>query len=131
MKLGGNRIWKSDEEEMEARRNPWRTASPDEERFPRETSKRSLEDLVAQVVDGGKKRKVGGSFDPEREVGKGIPRMVKVGGMRWNEGIGGVEAALREAGVGFCEGRTSAKKKGYTRTRPVLPVRPAVQAHRT
>jgi len=26
---------------------------------------------------------------------------------------------------------TSAKKKGYTQTHPVLPVRPAVQAHRT
>ena len=104
IKLGENRIWKSEEEEMEARRNPWRTPSPEEERFPRETSKRSLEDLVAQVVDGGKKRKVGGSFDPEKGVGKGIPRMVKVGGVRWSEGIGGVEAALREAGVGFCEG---------------------------
>ena len=88
----------------EARRNPWRTLSPEEERFPRETSKRSLDDMVAQVVDGGKKRKVGGSFDPEKEVGKSIPRMIKIGGVRWNEGIGGVEAALREAGVGFCEG---------------------------
>jgi len=55
-------------------------------------------------VDGGKKRKVGGSFDPEKEEGKSIPRMVKVGGVRWEEGIGGVEAALREAGIGFCEG---------------------------
>ena len=82
IKLGVNRLWKSDEEEMEARRNPWRTPSPEEERFPRETSKRSLEDLVAQVVDGGKKRKVGGSFDPEKEVGKSIPRMIKIGGVR-------------------------------------------------
>ena len=104
IKLGENRIWKSEEEEMEARRNPWRTPSPEEERFPRVTSKRSLEDLVVQVVDGGKKRKVGGSVDPEKEVGKSIPRMVKIGGVRWNAGIGGVEAALRKAGVGFCEG---------------------------
>jgi len=62
--------------------------------------------LVAQVVDGGKERKVGGSFDPEKEVGKSVPRMVKVGGVRWEEGIGGVENALREAGVGFCDGVT-------------------------
>ena len=104
IKLGENRLWKSEGEEEEARRNPWRTPSPEEGRFPRETSKRSLDDLVTQVVDGGKKRKVGGLFDPEKEVGKSIPRMIKVGGVRWNEGIGGVEAALREAGVGSCEG---------------------------
>jgi len=105
IKLGENRVWKSEEEEEEARRNPWRTPSPEEEKFPRETSKRSLGDLVEQVVDGGKKRKVGGSFDPAKEVGKSIPRMVKVGGVRWEEVIGGVEAALCEVGVGFCEGR--------------------------
>ena len=64
----------------------------------------SLDDLVAKVVDGGKKRKVEGSYNPEKEVGKGIPKMVKVGGVRWDEGIGGVEAALPEVGVGFCEG---------------------------
>jgi len=56
------------------------------------------------VVDGGKKRRVGGSFDSEKEVGKSIPRMIRVGGVRWDDGIGGVEAALREAGVGFCDG---------------------------
>ena len=104
IRLGENRLWKSEEEEEEARRNPWRTPSPEEGRFPRETSKRSLGDMVAQVVEGGKKRKVGGLFDPEKEVGKGIPRMVKIGGVRWDEGIGGVEAALREAGISFCDG---------------------------
>ena len=30
--------------------------------------------------------------------------MVKIGGVRWEEGIGGVEAALNEVGVEFCEG---------------------------
>jgi len=104
IKLGVNRLWKGDEDEMEAQRNPWRMPSPEEERFPRETSKRSLEDLVAQVVDGGKKRKVGGSFDPEKEVGKSIPSMIKIGGVRWDRGIGGVGAALCEAGIGFCDG---------------------------
>ena len=103
---------KAMEEEMELLKkektaqntNPWRTPSPEEERFPRGTVKRSLEDLVGQVVDGGKKRRVGGSFDPEKEVDRSIPFMVKIGGVRWEEGIGGVEAALREAGVEFCEG---------------------------
>jgi len=104
IRMGENRLWRGEEEEEEARRNPWRTPSPEEGRFPRETSKRNLEEMVAQVVNGGKKRKVGGSFDPEKEVGRGMPRMVKVGGVRWEEGIGGVENALREAGVGFCDG---------------------------
>ena len=98
------------EKEMESLRKKalntsvWRTPSPEEERFPRETAKRGLDDLVAQVVDGGKKRKVGGSFDPEKEEEKSLPYMVKVGGVRWEDGIGGVEAALLEAGVEFCEG---------------------------
>ena len=104
IRLGENRVWKSEEEEVEARRNPWRTPSPEEGRFPRGASKRSLGEMVAQVVDGGKRRRVGELFDPEKEVGKDIPRMVKIGGVRWEEGIGGVEVALREAGVGFCDG---------------------------
>jgi len=60
IRIGENRLWRGEEEEEEARRNRWRTPLPEEGRFPRETSKRSLDDLVAQVVDGGKKRKVGG-----------------------------------------------------------------------
>ena len=98
------------EKEMESLRRKalntsvWRTPSPEEERFLRETAKRGLDDLVAQVVDGSKKRKVGGSFDPEKEEEKSLPYMVKVGGVRWEDGIGGVEAALQEAGVEFCEG---------------------------
>ena len=80
------------EREMESLRkkalntNVWRTPSPEEERFPRETAKRGLDDLVAQAVDGGKKRRVGGSFDPEKETGKVVPYMVKVGGVRWGDG---------------------------------------------
>jgi len=36
-------MWgRSKEGEMEARRNPWRTPSPEEEGFPRETTKRSF-----------------------------------------------------------------------------------------
>ena len=69
-------------EEKAMKTNPWRTPSPEEERFPRETVKRSLDDLIAQVVDGGKKRKVGGTFDPEKRMGKEVPFMVKIGGER-------------------------------------------------
>ena len=55
-------------------------------------------------MDGSKKRRVGGSFDPEKEEGKSLPYMVKIGGVRWENENGGVEAALQEAGVEFCEG---------------------------
>ena len=61
-RIGENRLWRGEEEEEEAQRNLGRMPLPEEERFPREISKRSLEDLVAQVVDGGKKRIVGGSL---------------------------------------------------------------------
>ena len=84
--------------------NRWKTRTPEEERFSEEIVKRSLDDLVAQVGDCGKKSKVGGSFEPEKEVERSIPFMVKIGGMWWEDGIGGVEVALREMGVEFCEG---------------------------
>ncbi|KAG0640102.1 hypothetical protein HOY80DRAFT_1043079 [Tuber brumale] len=106
--LRENKVWKSEEDEEKARLNPWRMPSPEEERSPREASKKrmsgSLEEMVAQVVDGGKRRRVGGAFDPENFEGNRVPFMVKIGGVWWEEGIGGVEVALREAGVGFCEG---------------------------
>ena len=80
---------KAIEEEMEELKkgksaqntNPWRTPSPEEVRFPWETVRRSLEDLVGQVVDGGRKRRVGGLFDPEKEEDRSIPFMVKIGGV--------------------------------------------------
>ncbi|KAG0641775.1 hypothetical protein HOY80DRAFT_1111227 [Tuber brumale] len=108
IRLGVNRVWKSEEGEEKAHLNPWRTPSPEEERSPRGTSKKrmsgSLEEMVAQVVDGGKKRRVGGAFDPEFTEGNRVPFMVKIRGVWWEEGIGGVEVALREAGVEFCDG---------------------------
>ena len=91
-------------EEKAMKMKAWRTPSPEKEQFPRETVKRSLDDLVAQVVDGGKKRKVGGTFNPEKRMGKEVPFMVKIGGERWEDGIGGVEAALQEVEEEFCEG---------------------------
>ncbi|KAG0641434.1 hypothetical protein HOY80DRAFT_1039266 [Tuber brumale] len=82
--------------------------SLEEERSPRGTSKKgtsgSLEEMVAQVVDGSKKRSVGRAFDPEFSEGNRMPFIVKTGGVGWGEGIGGGEVALREAGVGFCDG---------------------------
>jgi len=106
IKSGENRIWRSDEE-FERARIAYRTPSPEEERFPREASRKRGEDVlgefVAQVV-GEKRRKVGGPTDPERKRWDGMPLMVKIGGVRWEEGIGGVEVALREAGIVFCEG---------------------------
>ncbi|KAG0635962.1 hypothetical protein HOY80DRAFT_1090820 [Tuber brumale] len=82
IRLGVNRVWKDEKEEEMAHLNPWRTLSLEDERSPKEASKKrmsgSLEEMVAQVVDGGKRRR--------------------------DEGIGGVEVALREAEVGFCDG---------------------------
>ncbi|RPA98470.1 hypothetical protein L873DRAFT_1026608 [Choiromyces venosus 120613-1] len=72
----------------------------------------------ARVVAEGKKRKVeegntrgaeeekkvGRAPDPEENRGKGVPMMVKVGGVRWDDGIGGVVEGLKEAGFVSCEG---------------------------
>lgn len=59
---------------------------------------------MAQVVDGGKRRRVGILSDPEKKVEEKMPLMLNVGSVRWREGIGGMEAALCEAEVGFCDG---------------------------
>jgi len=59
---------------------------------------------------GEKRRKVGGPVDPERKRWDGMPLMVKIGGVRWEEVIGGVEVALREAGIVSCEGTRSSAK---------------------
>jgi len=47
---------------------------------------------------------VGGPVDPEKRRELRLPAAVKVGGVRWETGIGGVQAGLMEAGVEFCEG---------------------------
>ncbi|RPA95912.1 hypothetical protein L873DRAFT_1286600 [Choiromyces venosus 120613-1] len=73
----------------------------------------------AKVITGGKKRKVveeeilgngseekdvGRVPDPEENRGKGVPMMVKVGGVRWGDGIGRVVEGLKEAEFVSCEG---------------------------
>ena len=103
---------KAKENELEGERrrnsvqevNPWRTPSPEEESFPRETVTRCLDAQVAQVVDSGKERKVVGLFDQEIKEEGGVPFMAKIRVVRWAHGIGRVEIALREAGVEFYEG---------------------------
>jgi len=90
-----------------------RLPSPDEEACPRggstigcETRVGSLGGMMAQEVEGGKRRKVevGGPVDPEKRRNLRLPAAVKVGGVWWETGIGGVQAGLMEARVEFCEG---------------------------
>jgi len=88
-----------------------RSLSLDEERPSRGVSRKrwvseevSLEGMVAQVMEGGKKRRLGGAIDPEKKRDLRIPVMVKLGCVRWEEGIGMVLVGLEEAGVEECEG---------------------------
>ena len=72
------------------------------------TGKRVIKELVDEVVNG-KKRRVGSGgipFDPQAEGvrGKGIVVGLKLGGVLWETGIGGVEAALEEVGLILTEG---------------------------
>ena len=89
----------------EASLNPWRMPSSEEVGFSREVSRRRggdiLESFVAQVMDGGNRRRVGMLSDPEKKVEEKMPLMMKVSDVKWEEGIGGVEAALYEAEVEF------------------------------
>jgi len=101
-------------EEREFGRAPLspRSLSPDEEACPRDesgsskTQVESLGGMVAQEMEGGKRKRVevGGPGDPEKRRNLRLPAAVKVGGVRWETGIGGVQAGLMEAGVQFCEG---------------------------
>ena len=70
------------------------------------SGKRAIKELVDEVVEG-RKRKVGYGgipFDPEGVRGKGIVVGLKLGGVLWETGIGGVLAALEEAGFILAEG---------------------------
>ncbi|KAG0642242.1 hypothetical protein HOY80DRAFT_998660 [Tuber brumale] len=60
--------------------------------------------MVSQAVEGSKRRKVGAAFDPEKGQGKMIPMMVKVGGVLWEDGIGGVLEGLQGTSVVVGEG---------------------------
>ena len=89
------------------------------------TGKRGIREMVEEVVDG-KKRRIGYGgipFDPEGVRGKGIVVGLKVGGVLWEVGIGGVEVALEEAGFILTEGtrwlvgeRERVRREGLGRT---------------
>jgi len=90
-----------------------RSPSPDEEACPRgestigvPTQVWSLGGMMAQEVEGGRRRKVEvrGLIDHEKRRELRLPAAVQVGGVRWQTGIGGVQAGLMEAGVEFCVG---------------------------
>ena len=68
--------------------------------------KRGIREMVDEVVDGKRRRlREGGiPFDPEGVRGKGIVVGLKLGGVLWEVGIGGVVAALEEAGFILAEG---------------------------
>ncbi|RPB01074.1 hypothetical protein L873DRAFT_1842728 [Choiromyces venosus 120613-1] len=72
--------------------------------------KRGMDDRAPKFLEEkGKRRKlrgeeVGGRVDPEGLRGKQLPVMVKVNGVLWEDGIGGVLEGLRKAGIVSCEG---------------------------
>ena len=89
-----------------------RLPSPDEEACPRgestfgtPTQMGSLGGMMAQEVEGGKRRKVevGGPIDPEKRRVLRLSAALKMGGVRLETGIGGVQARLMEAWVKFCK----------------------------
>ncbi|RPA97772.1 hypothetical protein L873DRAFT_1844571 [Choiromyces venosus 120613-1] len=63
------------------------------------------------VRNGKEEKEVGRSPDPEENSRKGLPVMVEVGGVRWDDGFGGVEEGLKEAGFEICSGIIPVKRK--------------------
>ena len=65
--------------------------------------------LVAEVVGGGKRRRLGDGgrvVDPEKAQPVGVIMGLKVGGVLWEDGIGGVRKGLEAVGIEICdEGR--------------------------
>ncbi|RPA97882.1 hypothetical protein L873DRAFT_1808972 [Choiromyces venosus 120613-1] len=68
-----------------------------------EGKKRKVEEGNTRGMGEGEK-KVGRAPDPEENRGKGVLIMVKVEGVRWVDGIGGVVEGLNEVGFVSCEG---------------------------
>jgi len=68
--------------------------------------KREIKERVDEVVEGKRRRlrKGGIQFDPEGVRGKRIVVGLKLGGVLWEVGIGGVVAALEEVGFILTEG---------------------------
>ncbi|RPB02006.1 hypothetical protein L873DRAFT_572463 [Choiromyces venosus 120613-1] len=72
--------------------------------------KRGVDDRTPEFLEEkGKRRKlrgeeVGGRVDLEKLGVEQLPVIVKVNGVLWEDGIGGVLEELREAGIVSCEG---------------------------
>jgi len=67
----------------------------------------TVEEIVAEVVCGGKRRRVGEvgrEVDPEKAQPVGVIMGLKVGGVLWEDGIGGVEKGLETVGIEICDG---------------------------
>jgi len=63
--------------------------------------------MVAEVVGGGKRRRVGEEgreVDPEKAQPVGIIMGLKVGSMLWEDGVGRVEKRLEVVGIEICDG---------------------------
>ncbi|KAG0643560.1 hypothetical protein HOY80DRAFT_1090482 [Tuber brumale] len=105
--------WKEEKEELVKERDLLKRkrgnilSSPKETPTLEEVGKEEVvgvEQEFSQIVKGNKRRKVVGEFDPERGWGKMLPMMMKVGGVLWENGIGGVLADLQGTGVVVDEG---------------------------
>ena len=67
----------------------------------------TVEEMVVEVVGGGKRRrvgKVGREVDPEKAQPVGVIMGLKVGGVLWEDEIGGMEKGLEAVGIEICDG---------------------------
>jgi len=84
-------------------------AAPWERKTPESPRNITVEEMVAEVVGGGKRRRVGEvgrEVDPEKAQPVGVIMGLKVGCVLWEDGIGGVEKGLEAVRIEICdEGR--------------------------
>jgi len=81
-------------------------AEPWEPKTPKSPCGITVEEMVAEVVGGGKRRRlgdVGRAVDPEKAQPVGVILGLKVGGVLWEDGIGGVRAGLEAVGIEICD----------------------------
>ncbi|KAG0637979.1 hypothetical protein HOY80DRAFT_1080678 [Tuber brumale] len=107
------REWKEEKEELVKERDLLKRKRRNVLPSPRDTAVLEgvkeevgvgLEQQVSQAVEERKRRKVGGEFDPEKGRRKMLPMRVKVGGVLWEDGIGGVLEGLQGTSVVVGEG---------------------------
>jgi len=87
---------------------------------PKSPERVTVESLVRQVVGAGKRRRVGEvgrEVDPEKAQPVGVIMGLKVGGVLWEDGIGGVEQGLEAVGVEVCDGARWLVGEGVRRER--------------